>query len=117
MSLSSIGLTEFEGYTCRPLLNDPDGEVHGDPDVVEVALARLMQLELIHRDEDGRVVTVDPEVGIARLIRRRFSEANAELRRISRAWEALHTLTDGGGAGSADGVERIDGGGRVNERI
>ncbi|RVX40730.1 hypothetical protein EDD27_3151 [Nonomuraea polychroma] len=114
MSLRSVGLTEYEEHTYRALLKDPSREISGEPDAVHAALTRLVELELVRRDGDGRMVAVDPDVGIPRLIRRRMREANAELRRISSAWETLHTLTEGRGA-AADQIERIDEG--VGERI
>lgn len=114
MSLSSLGLTELEETVYRALLRG--GDV--DPDASEAAVARLAELELVHLDEEGRAVAVDPDIGISRLIRRRLLQTNAEQRRISAAWETLHELTaEGRTSDSVVSVEKIDGLDAVNERL
>ncbi|MGJ6969935.1 helix-turn-helix transcriptional regulator [Streptosporangium sp. G11] len=111
-------MTEFEEEVYRALLRGEVVAADGGADVVGAAIARLVELGLVRLDGDGHAVVVEPEVGITRLIRRRMREANAELRRICGAWEALPVLTaEGRGSGSHDDIVRIEDADEVDERI
>ncbi|WP_214416180.1 helix-turn-helix transcriptional regulator [Sphaerisporangium fuscum] len=117
MSLSSLGLTALDETVYRALLSGGEATA-GDPDSVRAALERLVALELVQFDADGRPVAVEPEIGISRLIRRRLLETSAEQRRIAAAWETLHMLN--ARRREPDRVvviERIDGADQVDERI
>ncbi|MFI6603709.1 hypothetical protein ACIBHX_46395 [Nonomuraea sp. NPDC050536] len=114
MSLAGLGMTESEEHAYRSLLRDPDGPILHDRKVVE----RLIELELLSVDQSGRVVAVDPEIGVARLIRRRLNEADAEMLRITAAWRALPSLVAGRGSQvGVESVERIDSGEEVGRRV
>lgn len=118
MSLDSLGLTEFEERVYRALLREGETVADGGQDAVEAALTRLAELELVRLDDCGRATAVEPEVGITRLIRRRLQEANAEVRRISSAWETLHSLSaEVRQADTQYSMEKIEGAERVDERI
>lgn len=117
MSLSSLGLTALDETVYHALLRGGEPTA-GDQDMARSALKRLVALELVRLDPDGRPVAVEPEIGISRLIRRRLLETSAEQRRISAAWETLHTLSaQSRGSGRTVTIERIDGVDRINERI
>ncbi|TYB53469.1 helix-turn-helix transcriptional regulator [Nonomuraea sp. PA05] len=117
MSLSSLGLTDFEEIVYHDLLCGRETTAC-DPDGLRAALQRLSALGLIRFDPAGRPVAVEPEIGISRLIRRRLLETNAEQRRISAAWEAVHLLSaQQRGPDRTVAVEQIDGADRINERI
>lgn len=117
MSLSSLGLTALDEAVYRALLRG-DGAPAGDPGATRESLARLVHLELVRMDADGRAVAIEPGHAISRLIRRRLLETSAEQRRISTAWETLHLLTAEGHSGDASlGVRRIDGVEQVNEQL
>ncbi|MBP2326823.1 DNA-binding NarL/FixJ family response regulator [Kibdelosporangium banguiense] len=116
MSLDSLGLTEFEELVYRAMLRQE--EPAGDRYAVRAAVDRLTDLELIRAEADGRFSAVPAEVGITRLIRRRMQETNAELRRISGAWETVHALAaEGRQPGGHDDFERIEGAKQVDERV
>lgn len=115
MSLSSLGLTGFEERVYRVLLRGGDPEAVGGPDDVRAAVTRLVELGLA-RTEGDEVRPVAAEVGVARLIRRRMREANAELRRISQAWEVVPALATEQ-RGAYDAVERIESPEQVEQRI
>lgn len=117
MTLTGLGLTALDEIVYRGLLRGGDA-MPGDPAAVRAALDRLIALELVQRDAGGRPLAVEPEIGISRLIRRRMLETSAEQRRISAAWETLHTLsTQARGPDSTVTIERIDGIDQINERI
>ncbi|UBU18338.1 helix-turn-helix transcriptional regulator [Nonomuraea gerenzanensis] len=117
MSLSSLGLTDFEENVYRDLLRGRDTAT-GDPDGLRATLERLSALGLIRFDPAGRPIAVEPEVGISRLIRRRLLETNAEQRRISAAWEAVHLLSaQQRGPDRTVTIEQIHGADRIDERI
>lgn len=117
MSLSSLGLTALDETVYRALLRGGEATA-GGPDLVGAALERLVALELVRLDPDGRPVAVDPEIGISRLIRRRLLETSAEQRRIADAWKTLIMLsTQHGGPDRTVTIERIDGIDQISERI
>ena len=117
MSLAGLGLTHFEEQVYRAMLRGEMDTVEAEQDVLRSAVARLAELELV-RIEGERVVAVAADVAIPRLIRFRMQEANAELRRISAAWETVHALTtEGRPPHSYDAMERIEDADEVNERI
>ncbi|MFG1689686.1 LuxR C-terminal-related transcriptional regulator [Nonomuraea sp. NPDC049269] len=116
MSLSSLGLTALDETVYRALLCGDEAS----PDLVgtSAALERLVALELVRLEPDGRPVAVDPEIGIDRLIRRRLLETSAEQRRIADAWKALHLLSaQRHGPDRTVTIERIDGIDQIDERI
>jgi DNA-binding CsgD family transcriptional regulator len=119
MSLGSLGITEFEESVYRALLCDPQVTIDSDQNAVRAAIARLAELELVHMDEGGPVVAVDPEAGISRLIRQRLLEVNVELGRISGVWQTLPGLTADfrNAAEVNETVERIDDAAQVGKRI
>ncbi|MEV5329032.1 LuxR C-terminal-related transcriptional regulator [Nonomuraea sp. N2-4H] len=117
MSLSSLGLTDFEECVYRDLLSGRETATD-DPDDLPAALHRLADLGLVRFDEAGHPVPVEPEIGVSRLIRRRLLETHVQQRRISAAWEAVHLLN----AQQRDScrtvtIEQIDGTDRIYERI
>lgn len=115
MSLASLGLSVVEEHLYRSLLREPDADIAAD---LEPVIARLAALELVHRDDAGRVTAVDPEVAVARLIRGKEREANAELRRITAAWNDLPSLIAERSEGSrVESVERIDDRKVVDQRL
>ncbi|HUR06569.1 MAG TPA: LuxR C-terminal-related transcriptional regulator [Nonomuraea sp.] len=117
MSLSSLGLTALDETVYRALLSGGDATACG-PDLAGAALERLVALELVRLDPDGRPVAVDPEIGISRLIRRRLLETSAEQRRIADVWKTLILLSaQRRGPDRTVTIERIDGIDQVNERI
>ncbi|GAA3113387.1 hypothetical protein [Nonomuraea salmonea] len=114
MSLSSLGLTDFEECVYRDLLSGHETTSDGVP----AALQRLAALGLVRFDAAGHPVAVEPEIGVSRLIRRRLLETHAQQRRISAAWEAVHLLSARQrGRGRTVTIEQIDGADRVAERI
>jgi DNA-binding CsgD family transcriptional regulator len=116
MSLDSLGLTDFEELVYRAMLRHE--EPSGDRRAVQAAIERLTDLELVRVAADGRLTAVAAEVGVTRLIRRRMQETNAELRRISGAWETVHALAaEGRQPGGYDDFERIEGAKQVDERV
>jgi hypothetical protein len=72
-------------------------------------------LELVRTTGDGRPIAVAAEVGVTRLIRRRMQETNAQLRRISGAWETVHALAAEGR--QPGDFEQIEGAQQVDERV
>jgi hypothetical protein len=113
MSLDSLGLAEFEELVYRAMLRHE--EPAGERSAVRAAIDRLTDLELVRTTGDGRPIAVAAEVGVTRLIRRLMQETNAELRRISGAWETVHALA---AAGRQPGdFEQIEGARQVDERV
>ncbi|GAA0915049.1 helix-turn-helix transcriptional regulator [Nonomuraea longicatena] len=117
MNLSGVGLSPFEEYVYRALLNRSVAVLSDSRAPVDTALDRLVDLGLAYREGDGTVAPTEPELGLSRLIKQRMEEANAEMRRVVGAWEAVRTLTRQRDTEPAEMVERIEEPEVVNSRV
>lgn len=128
MDVSVIGITAEAVEVYRYFLRN-HGEGIGsvrqalglDPDSVEAAVESLERLSLLDLGDRHKVVATEPAIGIERLIERRLSELNTEIRRVLSARDVIATLVEdqkhGEAAVSVLDIERVEGLDRVRQRL
>ncbi|MCB5178384.1 helix-turn-helix transcriptional regulator [Streptomyces antimicrobicus] len=126
----SLGLSPREETVYRHFLRSPRGrpETLGQRlgisrEEADEALRSLCRYKLLRVAAEGRVVPIDPVLGIERLIEQRLEELNEQLRQVASVRSVIPELVEQARAGDApadtppSGIERIDGLDEIRARL
>ncbi|MET4673348.1 MULTISPECIES: helix-turn-helix transcriptional regulator [unclassified Streptomyces] len=125
--MAVFGVSEAEEEIYRHFLRNPGTAaddlhllLHNEPGQARARIGRLEELGLLRADVDGRrIVPVDPETALSRLVDLRLHTLHQELQRVTRSRHVIDGLRAEQGARTPppQGIEQLEGLAQIRNRI